>query len=782
MPAEAELRWRSPNHPVKSWSSDKNLWQRHLCDVGFSAVRIGAVPTDTPNAAFMSATLEPADSSIDFVAAQALRAHENACDLLSTWQDSASIRVSNPKPQANLGHENQLAVVRLGMASSLFFALRAKHAATAAKSLRVAISVSAWCERMGVDADFRDRIEVAALLHDIGKIGMPDRILRKPGKLEPDERMTFDLAPRISVEILRGCTSDQELLDIIAYRNQWYDSRREQDGPVGEHIPLGARMLAIAGAFDAMMTDTVYRSAMPREKAIGELFRCAGSQFDPILTDDFARMLEDNPAATASGVAQRWLHRLQERTQDSLWNDVVASGPMTANAAALSGTDELLQHWLDQADDGVVFTDTEGVIVRFNRRMTMLTGIDAAAVIGQRFDANVFGLIPADRGNRSNPNLIEQTIRESSLTSKMIIHSAARGSVPVEVQTSSIQSAGFYNRGVLMLVRDLSEEVTIQEELDSLHKKSVTDPLTKVSNRAHFDQTLEEMLEMGAKRKTTLSLVICDIDHFKKVNDVHGHQAGDEALVSFAKVLQSHAREGDLVARYGGEEFLLLAPACDIAAMTRRAEGIRAALAKTPLPSLNNESVTASFGVTEMQSGDSAESIVARADRALLKAKDSGRNRVIQLGSGNSFEAVTSEQKSSWLQWWQSSDSPKDEFDIITPVPVDLAIEKLRGFISDHNAHILAVDEAQVTLQLQIKVGRIGRRVADTQIQVRASLTLSQRASQGAARGVVKTNVHVLLEPIRNRDRRGEATKIAFQKLTDSLRSYLMGEKIEETP
>lgn len=724
----------------------------------------------------MSATLNPNQPSAESPAQNAVRLHENACQLLSDWQESTGVARSEATPSRKTSHENQLAIVRLGMASSLFYALRAKHPATAAQSLRVALSVSAWCERMGVSSSLRDRIEVAGLLHDIGKIGIPDRILRKPGKLDPDEKMTLELTPQIAVEILRGSTDDAQLLDIIRHRYLWFNPHQNVGGPTGQDIPLGSRMLAIAGAFDAMVTDTVYRSALSREKAVSELFSGSGTQFDPELTDDFARMLGNNPEELQSLVAQRWLHALRDGADGSIWAGPSRGNTIAAGLPNTSSSEELLNHWLDRAEDGVIFTDTEGVILQFNQRMTMLTGLDAETVVGQRFDAAVFGLTMVDENESLSSGLIEQTIRGTSKIWAMKLKSSVRGSVPVEVQTSSIQSAGLYNRGVLMLIRDLSEEVTLLEEIDTLHKKSVTDPLTKVSNRAHFDESLEALLQLGERTKTRLSLVICDIDHFKKVNDIHGHLAGDEALVSFAKVLQSHAREGDLVARYGGEEFLLLAPTCDIATMTRRAEGIRAALAQTPLPSLNNESVTASFGVTEMQRGDSAESIVARADRALLKAKDSGRNRVIQLGSGNSFESADSDKKSSWMQWWSFGEEQKDEFDISTPVPIDLAIEKLRGFISDHNAEILVVKENQVTLQVRTKVGEVGRRRGDTQIHLRVSLTLSERAGEATSRKIAGTNVHVLLEPIRNRDRRGQATKVAFRKTTDSLRSYLVGE------
>lgn len=732
--------------------------------------------------------------------AEALRSHDNAAELLSSLQDDAiapEFAISD-----NLiggAHQNRLAMVRLGMASSLFYALRAKHPATAAHALRVALSVSAWSSRLKLSPEQRDCVEASALLVDIGKIGIPDRILRKPGKLDAGERSSMSLTPKIGVEILRGCTTDQAILDTVRYRHHWFapphrssdsDDSGPEDagGPIGLDIPLGSRMIAIAGAFDAMTTDSVYRRALSRESALGELFGGSGTQFDPELTTDFVQMLEDRPELLHGSVANRWLRTLDDRHSASLFAGPPTSDDRRSDRTSVSHCGDqnaFFEHWLDQADDGVVFTDAEGTIVRFNRRMSLLTGVQPDAVIGQCFDWASLRISldnDADGGSSSGEALIQQIADSARSGISATVHSPGRGDVPVELRGSSIGAAGHYNRGMLLIVRDLSDEVTLQEELDSLHKKSVTDPLTKVANRAHFDETLDSLIDLSSRRGATLSLVMCDIDHFKTVNDVHGHQAGDEALVSFAQVLKSHAREGDLVSRYGGEEFLLLAPSCDIATMTRRAEAIRVALENTSLPSLKNESVTASFGVTELQSGDSAESIVARADRALMKAKVNGRNRVIQLGSGNSFEDAGASAKPGWISWFTGRRKQRDEFDIVTPVPVDLAIEKLRGFISDHNAQIVMVKENQLTLSVRAKVsrakvGRVGRRRCDTEVTMRVSMTLSQKNGDGASRSsVVQTNVHCLIEPIRTRDRRGQTSGAAMRKVTDSLRSYLMGQ------
>ena len=220
---------------------------------------------------------------------------------------------------------------------------------------------------------------------------------------------------------------------------------------------------------------------------------------------------------------------------------------------------------------------------------------------------------------------------------------------------------------------------------------------------------------------------------------------------------------------------MLLAPNCDNATAARRAEAIRQALEKTSLPSLGGECVTASFGVTEFQLGDTDETILARADRALLKAKDNGRNRVIQLGSGDPEDLRKPAAKRGWFSWFDTDEeSGHHDFDVVTPVPVDLAIEKLRGFIADHNAEIISVNENQLTLKLNAICTQGGRRRVDQQIALRADLTLSERKAQGA--NMRKTNVHVSLEPLRNRDRRNRELSACYAQVVGSFKSYLMGE------
>jgi diguanylate cyclase (GGDEF)-like protein len=183
--------------------------------------------------------------------------------------------------------------------------------------------------------------------------------------------------------------------------------------------------------------------------------------------------------------------------------------------------------------------------------------------------------------------------------------------------------------------------VTVAEQLalalgnarlrESLRRQSVLDPLTGLFNRRHFDAALKRELARARRKNVPVSLVLVDIDHFKRVNDDYGHAVGDAVLRTFAQQLRLGIREGDIACRYGGEEMVLLLPECAAADAGARAEAIRIALAAiTPNPEGDGpQQVTASFGVAAYPAhAQDAEALFWAADKALYRAKQQGRNRV----------------------------------------------------------------------------------------------------------------------------------------------------------
>ena len=124
-------------------------------------------------------------------------------------------------------------------------------------------------------------------------------------------------------------------------------------------------------------------------------------------------------------------------------------------------------------------------------------------------------------------------------------------------------------QGAVLLFHDASSEISLEQRCQSLHEKATKDPLTQVANRAEFDRVHAMFVAAHQQQHVPCGLIMCDLDHFKQVNDTYGHQAGDEAIKSLASLLKSSCRPGDLVARYGGEEFVVLCADCDNATADR---------------------------------------------------------------------------------------------------------------------------------------------------------------------------------------------------------------------
>ena len=172
----------------------------------------------------------------------------------------------------------------------------------------------------------------------------------------------------------------------------------------------------------------------------------------------------------------------------------------------------------------------------------------------------------------------------------------------------------------------MDRRLELEELARDLDFRATTDPLTGLSNRLKFDQALSGEIRRAHRFDVPLSLVIYDVDHFKQINDVYGHQVGDQVLTKLSGFVAKRMRETDLLARWGGEEFVVLLPLSDASMAQQFAEILRGAIAALPFD--HGKPVTCSFGVAQLATGESSESIIARADEALYRAKLNGRNRV----------------------------------------------------------------------------------------------------------------------------------------------------------
>lgn len=179
-------------------------------------------------------------------------------------------------------------------------------------------------------------------------------------------------------------------------------------------------------------------------------------------------------------------------------------------------------------------------------------------------------------------------------------------------------------------VRDVSARVRAEAEKEQLLKRldvlATHDPLTGAWNRRQFDELLAREIARAHRYRQPLSLIMFDIDHFKNVNDTHGHLAGDDLLAALSVYVSANIRDSDILARWGGEEFMLIVPGVDVEAAARQAEKLRALIEHGDFGVIGR--VTCSFGVTQFRNGDTPDGFTGRADAAMYRAKQTGRNRV----------------------------------------------------------------------------------------------------------------------------------------------------------
>jgi diguanylate cyclase (GGDEF)-like protein len=208
----------------------------------------------------------------------------------------------------------------------------------------------------------------------------------------------------------------------------------------------------------------------------------------------------------------------------------------------------------------------------------------------------------------------------------------------------------------------------LQDEIERsaserLYQLTVRDDLTGLYNRRHFDERVHAEHAFSIRHGTALALVLLDIDHFKQINDRHGHQTGDAVLRHFGDLLQASVRTEDIVARYGGEEFVVIVRGIDVSGCQAFAERLRALIERSPVPHGGTVRLTVSIGVAHSQwsgVGSGSTGLIAAADQALYTAKRTGRNRVVVASAPISYAegATASGQRARRVRTWEQPTLP----------------------------------------------------------------------------------------------------------------------------
>lgn len=572
----------------------------------------------------------------------------------------------------------------------LLTALQSRDAATLSHCRRVAFLAKGIATNLGWEGIHLKRLEVAALLHDIGKIGVPDHIIFKPGKLTSDEIELMSHYHHIGLDVLQACRTDHEVLTILSQTRFHFSGSTNGYQYIGSDVHQGARILAIADAYDSLATDQVYRTGKKHEEIMSILMGAAGTQFD------------GNIICALS----RWEQTERDTFHEAILevNQNFEPKPLTEQELAEANLISNIFSYLFQIEslyDGFYIVNADFQFVLFSPGLEQLTNQRASDLLETAWTSHS---IPITNQEGTSLAASEHTMNRviasgKSMTSELMLQRPDGRLIQIEVQSVPMFGEDGRLVGVAEIFRDLSRSLKRPQEFNELKRAASQDALTSVANRGELETQLAIMLNQASQNQHTapLSIIFIDADHFKNINDTYGHAVGDEVLIELARLFQHETYSGELVGRYGGEEFVILCPETDLDHARLKAERLRLAVNNLKLDNLNQNRITASFGVAQLEPGDSLESLFHRADNALYQAKETGRNRVCSLTcdeqmSGAAPDIVETPQPTPGKMVFENSFSAL--------ISSDIVVYKLGGFVNDNDARLTEVNPNRAVMRL----------------------------------------------------------------------------------
>jgi len=275
---------------------------------------------------------------------------------------------------------------------------------------------------------------------------------------------------------------------------------------------------------------------------------------------------------------------------------------------------------IEATSDYVWRCDPDGAVIEIDRQWLQISGLDEADVLGWGW----LDLYDPDERENYLEHRLDGIRKGKPFSSEYRLQGSDGGLYWFEERLVPVVDAD----GVIVewvgIGRDITDKKSKEEELQA---QAFRDPLTKAFNRRQLHVAIDEEIARSQRSEECFSLLLIDADHFKAINDQYGHESGDQVLKQLVDVLSGGIRRTDTLARWGGEEFTILLPGARCANALRVAESLKARVNQTPFDV--SRPVTVSIGLAEYKNNETADALIRRADRALYKAKENGRNCVV---------------------------------------------------------------------------------------------------------------------------------------------------------
>lgn len=502
-------------------------------------------------------------------------------------------------------NQAQLADLYLATIKSLALAIDAKDQYTHQHILRVQRYAVAIARHMGVSGTELEGVNTGALLHDIGKLGVPEYVLLKPGRLTEDELEKIKKHPEIGAAILDPVEFPWPVLPVVKYHHEKWDGTGYPEGLKGEEIPRTARILAVADVYDALTSTRSYRSAWTHERAVETIRTDAGTHFDPQVVDAFLEVIGGVVEEMASEGTGPLVHsragepeasskaaqavRDIQRASSELWA-LYEVAQTLSSSLGLQETIEILTHKLEAIFPGVTCAFLLQEESGPGLRVRSAAGLNREFFVESRtLSESSRSFIAASRrqtyrGCFDHDDLLLSSCPMSQwqpLRSALIVPIAHQGEVlgAINLYHPDEDAFGPYDQQLLETIAERAALAVYNGLLfDRTRGDAFTDPLTGVYNIRFFTRYLEDRIAAAEgkleRRSSTrwrqrsqggaplasgpFALLCLDLDSFKPINDNFGHQKGDAVLCQLAGIFRATVGKHDLVARYGGDEFLVL--------------------------------------------------------------------------------------------------------------------------------------------------------------------------------------------------------------------------------
>jgi diguanylate cyclase (GGDEF)-like protein/putative nucleotidyltransferase with HDIG domain len=580
-------------------------------------------------------------------------------------------------------HVEEIAGLHLRTIEALALAIEAKDHTTHDHLQRVRIYTMEVAKLLQLEEADQQALHAAALLHDIGKLAVPEHIISKPGRLTPEEFEKMKIHPVVGAEILERESFPYPVVPIVRAHHEKWNGTGYPDGLKGEEIPIGARILSAVDFLDALASDRQYRRALTLSDAMQRLQEESGKSFDPQVVECLAKNycalealaqsvqptemrqklstdlvvsrghapatgFEKNTAAENAGdanfltsiaAARQEAQTLFELTQDlgnSLSLDETLS-VLSLRLKRLVPYDSIVIYI--KVDNKLIPEHVSGDNFRLFSSLQIPMGEGLSGWVAQNKKAIVNGNPSVEPGYMNDPT------KFSTLRSAL--------AVPLEGVSDVVGVLALYHaerdaftKDHLRILLAISSKIalSIQNALKYKQAESsaTTDYLTELPNARSLFLHLDREIARCRREASSLAVMVCDLNGFKQVNDRFGHQEGNRVLRIFAQYVRETCREYDYVARMGGDEFVLVIPRMQPQTAHERAMQLSALATRAGWDVCGEEILSLSAGLAFYPAdGQDAEEVLANADRSMYQVKQQHyESRAALIDGDGSADAV----------------------------------------------------------------------------------------------------------------------------------------------